>query len=389
MKKIGLLSYHFWYNYGTCLQAYALQHVLRKMGFQSEYIDFGWKYPIAPESFVENFWTYTKNNINLFHEFKIKFYKYIRAIINHNLYSTIFRDYIYKTNNTLFDEFHNQYIIESPIVKNLNNIEKNYDLFIVGSDQVWNPSCCEKKYFTHFLLDFVKEKKKKISYAPSVGVKNIDTEIKELFKLYLPQFHSISCREESGCSLLHKTTNLEITRVLDPTLLMSHEEWMFITENKKTKPFVLCYILGNKTEIVKKSLQIAKKHSLDLKIISMSQVIIDNYKKYIISNVGPREFLFFLKKSSCILTDSYHGTAFAINFNIPFYSFFKKNGDSTTSDNNRILDLLDLFHLSSRFKESFNFNDDFFCDFSESNKILFKERVRSFNFLKRNINQIL
>lgn len=389
MRKIGLLSYHFWYNYGTCLQAYALQYVLRKMGYQSEYIDFGWKYPITPESFVENFWTYKKTNVNFFRKFKIKLYKYIGSIINHNFYSTIFHDFICKTSNILYDKFHNQYIIESPLVKDLNNIEKKYDLFIVGSDQVWNPTCCEKIYFKHFLLDFVKEKKKKISYAPSIGIKNIDVETKELFKMYLPQFFSISCREEFGCSLLHKMTGLSITRVIDPTLLITRDEWLLIAENKKTKPFILCYILGDKIEIVEKSLRIARKHSLDLKIISMSQVIINKYKKYIISNVGPREFLFFLGKSSCILTDSYHGTAFAINFNIPFYSFFKRAGDATTSDNSRIIDLLDLFHLSERFKESFNFSDDFLCDFTESNKILSYERVRSINFLKHSVEQIL
>ncbi len=389
MEKIGLLSYHFWYNYGTCLQAYALQYILKKMGYQSEYIDFGWKYPIVTETLIENFWTYTNTNTNLFRTLKTNLYKYAGAIINHNLYSTLFRDFIYKTNNKLFDKFHNQFIIESPHVKDLNNIEKNYDFFIVGSDQVWNPSCCEKKYFAHFLLDFVKEKKKKISYAPSIGIKNIDAKAKELFKLYLPQFQSLSCREEFGCSLLRKTTELEITRVIDPTLLMTREEWLSIAENKEVQPYVLCYILGDKTKIVEKSLQIAKKHSLDLKIISMSQVIIEKYQKYIMSNVGPREFLFLLNKSSCILTDSFHGTAFAINFNIPFYSFFKRTGNSSVSDNSRIIDLLDLFHLSCRLKESVDFSEDFSCDFKEANKILHHEREKSFNFLKHSINQIL
>ena len=120
MQKIGLVSYQFWYNYGTCLQAYALWKKIQMMGFDSEYINFGWHYPIS------------ESKVTLLSKIKYK----VKHILNLDKIETkVFN--INAANNRLFDEFRNDYIKESsPIdIHNLESIESSYSKFIVGSDQ--------------------------------------------------------------------------------------------------------------------------------------------------------------------------------------------------------------------------------------------------------------
>jgi len=170
MQKIGLVSYQFWYNYGTCLQAYALWQKIQMMGFDSEYINFGWHYPIY------------ESKVTLLSKIKYK----VKHILNLDKFETkIFN--INAANNRLFDEFRNYYIKESSPIDfhNLESIESRYSKFIVGSDQTWNPDCVEEQFFKIFLLSFVHEPAKKNAYAPSIGRNNVSTHCLDLYKQYL------------------------------------------------------------------------------------------------------------------------------------------------------------------------------------------------------------
>ena len=158
MQKIGLVSYQFWYNYGTCLQAYALWKKIQMLGFESEYIDFGWHYPI--------------------HEGKASLKSKIKCKIKHflgldKLEIKVFNNNV--ANNRLFDEFRKDYIREScpTDIHCLKSIGSKYSKFIVGSDQTWNPDCVEEQFFKIFLLSFVDEPSKKCAYAPSIGRNNV------------------------------------------------------------------------------------------------------------------------------------------------------------------------------------------------------------------------
>lgn len=382
MKKIALLSYHFWYNYGTCLQAYALQKFLDNLGYSAEYLNFGWKYPIDQISFINNFWKFTKPKTSKLLELRIRLFKYISALQNHNLHNTLLSDYVNQTNNSLFDNFYKNYIKETEPITNLHETNLLYSHFIVGGDQVWNSDCCEENFFKNFLLDFVDLSSKKSSYGSSIGKISNNKKTQDLFIQHLSKFQNLSCREEFGRKQLEALTKRNVSCVLDPTLLLTPEDWDKITVFPNIKsPYLLCYILGEKSSIVKQALEIAQKNGFILKIISSSPTIIKQFRKYTLSHIGPCEFLGLINKCSYLITDSFHGTAFALNFNKPFLSFFKRSGNASESDNYRIKDLLSQFHLESQLREDSQPPEEQ-CNFDEANKILSIKRKYSLDYLK-------
>lgn len=386
MQKIALISYHFWYNYGTCLQAYALWKVLYDMGMESEYLNFGWKYPVPQYMYYANYWKYNIPNNGVYRKLKYRLLSYVETIKSHRLIKQLRIDSVCYSNNKLFDKFHKDLIIESERISSakLKCVSKQYCKFIVGSDQVWNPDCCEEDCYKHFLLDFVDDNNKKFSYGSSIGKVDIDEHTKSLFEKYLKTFASISCRERTGCLLLEKTIGRSVPIVLDPTLLLLPDEWKQIARYKNgIEGAIVCYILGAKEVIVERAIELSEQTHRRLVILTTMPSIIDKYGKYVVGGVGPSEFVGLVDKCSFVVTDSFHGTAFAINFNKPFYSYMKREGDLNTSDNSRILDLLRLFGFEKCLKE-----DDSHCfeidslDFSNANEILARERKTSMKYLK-------
>ena len=360
MQKIGLISYQFWYNYGTCLQAYALWKKIQMLGFDSEYIDFGWHYPHYERkvTFASKIKSFIKKALDLD--------KDERLLAENN-----------SINNRLFDEFRKQYIHESlPIdIENLASIERQYSKFIVGSDQTWNPDCVEEKFFKIFLLSFVRETEKKCAYAPSIGRSHVNEHCLELYRQYLSQFNYISCREASGCQILTKALNRDILQVIDPTLLLDTNDWATIASPPiKDKDYILCYILGDKNCICEFAKNLAKRENKKLYIVSKNISIFKKYHKHILCGVGPSEFIGLIKNCSCMVTDSFHGTIFSINFHKDFYTFHKRPGSSSESDNSRILDTLKQFGLEDRFRED---ADSSFCNHIEYNTVLpFLDKIR-------------
>ena len=367
MQKIGLVSYQFWYNYGTCLQAYALWKKIQMLGFESEYIDFGWHYPIQ------------KSKASLMSKIKCKIKHFLGLdrlaikVLNNNV-----------ANNRLFDEFRKDYIKESrpTDIYSLESIENKYSKFIVGSDQTWNPDCVEEQFFKIFLLSFVNDPVKKCAYAPSIGRNNVTAHCLDLYKQYLSDFSYISCRESSGCGILTKALGKNIQQVLDPTLLLEAKDWDAIAENPiNDEGYILCYILGNKTCICEFAKKIAQKENKELYIISNNLDIYKSFGNYILQNIGPKEFVGLIKNCSCMVTDSFHGTIFSINFQKDFYTFHKRPGTQNESDNSRIIDTLRQFDLEKRFRDD---SDESFSrpiDYKKVRLILEKWRKESIAYL--------
>lgn len=383
--KVGLLSYEFWYNYGTCFQAYALWKVLEKLNLNAEYYDFGWRYPMPPFAYLTMHAKYKRNKISL-RMFARYWLSKLKAVIRRRALCPIKYDIVTIRNNRRFDTFRSKYL---RIAKQRTEKEANlyYDYFIVGSDQTWNPNCVEEKWFKNFLLDFVTDDNKKLCYAPSVGMTSIDAKTRCLFKQYLSSFRSLSCREERGCALIVEATGRDVTAVLDPTFLLTPDEWRAVSCKIKTPcTYVLCYILGEKECVVEYARKLANARAAKLLIISTHPSIVSKFRDNIISGVGPSEFVSLLDKADAVVTDSFHGTAFAINFNKPMHAFVKRNGGISESDNSRIGDVLSKFKLSDRFCNDdapINLNT---CDFSQANDILAMEREKSWSYLKTMLN---
>ena len=369
-KRIGIITYHKFYNCGSMLQAYALQKYLEMQNFDSEIIN----YIIADNS---------ESKIQILIN-RIK-----RILIPEKRKTMVFKarnSKLMQEHKKSFDKFYDKYI---KLSKEKYSTEKElrenlpiYDIYAVGSDQMWNPYV--KIRSNAFYLSFVPDEMKKISYAPSIGGNFIAKEKQENMKKYLEKFDYLSCRDEKGCEILSKLLNRKVEHVVDPTLLLDKEEWSKIgcPVDGIDREYILCYFLGNKKENIKFANELGKRTNKKVYYIyTLANDIIDenNY----LFNVGPQEFIWLIKNAQCICTDSFHGTIFSMNFKKDFYSFTKRK-DGEGSDNNRIYGILKEFGLENRLindKNNREINEIEPIDYSKINPILNKEIQKSKEYL--------
>ncbi len=334
--KIGLISYHSEPNYGTMLQAYALSKALNILGIENEYV----RYQGSPrKSFI---------------------FKIIRAIVRTIIPAKPSQfDFFHKKEfaSTLnaFNKFHKDYIPTSPKEYYTNTIQDanyQYDKFIVGSDQTWSEYMNRSGVTANF-LKFVTDNSKKNSYAPSIGSLTISDEFAETLKNSLRSFNHLSCREKPNCEKLSLLTGKNVEYVVDPTLLLTAKEWdkIAIAPNLPTKKYILAYILGEKDCIVEYA------ESLGLKVGLPVYYILTRPKYLNMSNclkgVGPAEFIGLVRDAAYVVTDSFHGTAFCLNYGTQVYCFTKRKvtPNETAMDNDRIKLFLSEFGLENRLKD--------------------------------------
>ncbi len=254
--------------------------------------------------------------------------------------------------------------------------DKN-DIFIVGSDQVWNVNITENDY--NYFLEFVKNRKK-ISYAASVGIE-VDENLENLFTEKLEKFKAISVRETS---VYRKFNDIGILceQCIDPVFLLTKENWYEISKpvKEEDEPFVLVYMLQKSDEFMKKAVDYAKK--ANKKLVILSNGVRRNYDGIYIDSCGPDEFIRYFLKASVIFTNSFHGISFSILFKKEFYFEFQGNGSKT---NSRLKDIIEMFDLESQ-----NISGDKLplgneIDYININKIICEKREKSIEFLRKNI----
>ncbi|HAG10960.1 MAG TPA: polysaccharide pyruvyl transferase family protein [Desulfotomaculum sp.] len=332
--KVGLISYHFLNNYGTMLQAYALQRKICELGFEAEYIDYRFQ-ELRPSLFNVLLMRIKRFGIYIYQ------YKYYSVKAAYLSKLSIRKEY--------FKDFYTKHIRTSPsqyaTIRELELQQPEYDIYIVGSDQVWNPnlSCARPAYY----LSFVKDNKKKASYAPSVGVVSLTSDQEQKMAGYIRNFNYLSCREISGAKLLENISGRNISHVLDPTFLLDKTIWEEIAIRPRiTEPYILCYFLGDTKQPREFALQLENKTGIKAYYIPCSPL--DMSKKTAIYDVGPAEFLGLIQNASYVCTDSFHGNVFSIIFERQFYSFCKRADTELTSDNSRIKELLKYTGLENR-----------------------------------------
>ena len=202
--KIGIITFHRAVNYGAVLQAYALQHALEGLGAQAEILDYRNRY-------IES----------CYDPYSLKGNK-LKALAKIALLGGVRRK-----KNEAFRSFNKKYLRLSEAVykdsEQLAGAEKFYDAFITGSDQVWNTSCAD--FDPAYFLTFVKDKKKKNSYAASFGLSEIPKEYEAEYKKRLAGYRQISVREAQGRALVKELTGRDVPVVLDPTLLLTEKDW--------------------------------------------------------------------------------------------------------------------------------------------------------------------
>ena len=369
---VGIMTYHHHYNYGTMLQAYALQKAAENCNCNAEIINF---IPHRNESLSD---------------------KILLRIRRLPIYIVEFkkRTVLLKARNKiaekkrLFEAFYTEKInLGKGYYSNSEQLNQNppkYEGYIVGSDQTWNPYVANRP--EAFYLSFVKDDKLKGSYAPSVAVDNLNAEQADYIRQKLSGFKFLSCREKTGALLLEKVLKTNVEAVLDPTLLLTGDEWRSeCRESIDSEGYLLTYFLedNKKNRVIAR--EIAKKMGLKIKAIPVSYLDFEA-KDADIVDAGPREFLELIDKASMICTDSFHGTAFSINLNKNFYSLRKNSDGKMRKENSRISDILKELGIADRLiadtPETVSY-----IDYEKVNQILDEKRQKSMSYLREMVEE--
>ena len=318
--KIGLYTIHRVHNYGAMLQTYATIHALQNMGHE-----------------VEIVCIYSKET-----ERRV-LHRYFGGTLKEklvNLYSLINPKLREKTSR--FESFH----AEMPLSKrflSLAEYENNlpeYDVHLVGSDQVWNLEKGFREGSSGF-LEFLPQNAKRISYAASFGSDKIDKKYDQELYRRLSLFNAISCREIEGTNLIN-SLGLVATQVMDPTFLPSNNHWCELAGSTPLVKgdYIVVYGLGENLQLSNIMLNQAKKMMGGIPAIGISVSAnipydVDAFYK----QAGPIEFLNLIRYAKFVVTASYHGAAFAIHFRKPFFVI------KHMSRNARMDTMLSLLHL--------------------------------------------
>lgn len=337
MKKIAITTI-ISVNFGNRLQNYALQQTLEQMGYSA----------------------FTLRRTGKDKNIKARIKAIVQAVL--------------QTKGAKFKQFNNNIHFANEVVTRdayPSNIKNIYDYFIVGSDQVWNPHYNFVAGKCDF-LDFANNRQK-ISYAASFGVSEIPDERKKEYAEYLNTFKAISVREKQGAKIVRKLTNRNAEIVLDPTMLLDAEDWKKIERKSNCKPehkYIFVYALGEKNERFKSKIdQLCKDYDVfDIKAVQK------NGKEL---PVGPSEFIYLLRNSEIVLTDSFHAAVFSLIFHKRFI-VFNRTG---LNMNSRVESLAELVDESNRINECGDFDCEKEIDYQKTDTILKRERKKSIEFL--------
>lgn len=387
-KRIAILTFFKSGNFGGELQAYALQKVLREYGYNVEVL-----HQLRPNN---KEFVHTGNFKPIYNPTDSKTKKSrVKGKIIANL-TKIFNVFFGKNSRVRlqrFEDFEKKHInLTSKVFTSFDDLyssKLDYDVYIVGSDQVWNYEYVfsPEPYF----LTFANENALKISYAASIGHSSLPDEVIPFYKKWLESFNSISLRESQGVDIVKSITEKEAITVLDPTLLIPKNDWLKFFDLKCTQSnekYLLIYILVESTYVFEKAREIANHLNLKIKRVVPRSWSRQNYSD--IENIydaGPIEFIDLFANASFVLTNSFHGTAFSVNFNIPFYSIPKR----TKKTNSRFINLLNLVGLQDRIVYDGEERDLLLSlmeiDFATANDRLEIEKSKSLDFLNESINQ--
>lgn len=368
MKKIGILTMHRVQNYGSALQAYALQTYMARLGCDAELIDY--IYPNATH----------KKHISL------------KKRIKHFLYKLAFFRPL-RRKDKRFERFYSTYYRCSdqqfPHPDSLMAYNYSYDVLVTGSDQVWNPIHVLSD--TVFFLPFARPQTPTIAYAPSFSVASIPEEYIEIIRPYIKAYDYISVREKSGLSIVKKLTNRDAELVCDPTLLLTKKEWGALAEKSACSiegPYILVYVLAYAynpyPDINAVIAEVQQK--LDLPLILLDAPVLDMKFKNarFIKDAGPLEFLHLIKNASFVITTSFHGTAFALNFGVPFYSVIRDRSGFDT----RMVDLIDAVGADRAILYNQSVDKPLAMEYTSIDKSLEALREHSQQFIRKSLTAI-
>lgn len=369
--RIGLVTLYRGYNYGTSLQAYALKTYIERLGYETDII---WK----------NEGAHSGRDIRIEKLFRM----FKRSIFRPNLLKETVKGYLGNFRNAPSEEIKQKYLEFTENNLNIHALNNNQlkkfansqqTLAVVcGSDQIWKVNAANVDPM--FYLQFA-PKYKRVAYAPSFGGASVPNYNKKIISRYLKSIPNITVREKSGIKIVSQLTGRKVKSMLDPTLLIDWHELIRPVNEK----YILMYFLDEPSEsILQEIVKTAKSKGEKIYAIPHKFDEYDKYPEIQLKPVGPADFPSIIANAECVYTDSFHGTAFSVNLNRPFWTF-QRNYKSFNSQSFRITDFLELVGLSSQYvtkEQQSQFEASFpELKFKRVNDILNKQRGIAKNYL--------
>lgn len=361
-KKISVITLHYIKNYGSVLQTYATQKKFELMGYETETVDY--IRPNAEEKALLKDGLKSKNfGKNFVKKFAYVCLKKVENIRRNKIFKKFLKKYIH-----LSKHYHNY--------EELKNDPPQADIYCTGSDQTWN-SEYNGGVLPAYYLDFAPEGKKRIGYSVSIGMSSIPEDEKKATQDYINKYEAISVRELSAKKLIHELGYTNVQHILDPTLVLNKSEWEPMVAPRQIKEkYIIIYRLNEDPLMEEYAKRLSEKTGC--KIVRMSYYL-TNFKNKGKMKFCPtvEEFLSLIYYADYVLTDSFHCTAFSLNFNKNLYAFYP--GKYST----RLQSILQLTGTEHRVIKTID-DDPKDIDFEHVNEVLNSERKRVDEFIKAN-----
>ena len=318
MARAGIITFLHNENYGSSLQAYALQRVIRELGCECEHLDYR---PDRAEK--------------------------IRNLLKSGNSPKLILDGLRKRDvraeqadaqrkSAAIPEFYARRMKLSASCRNRKELEREsrkYDLLVCGSDQIWNPVWMNPAYF----LAFAPEGTKKIAYAASLGISTLPKKRKiRKIRRWTKDFEAVSVREEEGAAILEQMTGRKAEVMPDPVCLLSADEWAEIAEQApEGEPYLLCYFIGENARYWEKVRQLQAETGLRVLVIPVTA---ESYRSgfEMLGGAGPEGFLGAVRNATCFCTDSFHGLAFGTIFGVRTELIRRYREEDPESKNSRV-----------------------------------------------------
>lgn len=384
MKKILIITVQKAPNYGACLQAYALWKYITDLGHECQIIDLlrpyhkEFIYTKGYDPMIEHERSLTQN-IRL---------KYLRPLKNKiRLLLKGKKDVITNNSNLqserselLFNEFNNKilYTKKYRSIKDLYNCPPEADVYITGSDQLWNPT--QPYALEPYFLTFVKNGGKRISYATSIGVSYLSKYTKKKFKSWLENYDVISVREQQGVEIIKNLTNKHIHQICDPTFLLPVNQWHNLAKKQiENERYIFLFTLGYDKNLYDHAANMQR--TLNIKVIVNYNVIPQtvSYNFTRMKESGPIEWISYIKNADCVITNSFHGSVFSLLMHTPFKVGISNNRGS------RIINLLQNVNAKECLIQDYNKHEIPKIDFNDTDKHIGKMQSEGRLFLKNSL----
>ena len=318
MTGAGIITFLHNNNFGSALQAYALQRTIRELGYECIHLDYR---PNRAEK-IRNL-LLSGNSPKLLLEGMRK-----REVLADQGGAR-------RKSEAIPDFYHKRMHLSAPCKnrRELHEQSQDCDLLICGSDQIWNPVWLNPAYF----LTFAEKGQVKIAYAASLGVSRLPKESKiRKIRRWTKSFRAVSVREQEGSEILKQMTGIQADVMPDPVCLLSADEWNEIAgETPAGEPYLLCYFIGENAAYWERVIRIRQETGLRVLVIPVTA---ESYRSgyELLDGAGPEEFLAAVRDAAYFCTDSFHGLAFGTIFGIKTEPLRRYREDDPESKNSRV-----------------------------------------------------